>query len=321
MTSTPRRFSLRPLCVSILFLFAGGLLAGCETGSQGPPIGSGSPPTSSHYRDFASADRLSAYLRSDALPLIGAHRGGPTGRFPENAIATFGHSLTRGPVLLECDVRMTKDSVLVLMHDETLGRTTTGSGAVRSRTLRELRKLRLVSNAGDTTRYPVPTVAEALAWADGRAVLQLDVKEDVPRSLVTERLRRMDALDRALVITYTLDDAQWYHRRLPPLLLSVSAETKAEAAAYVEQIEPARLVAFAGVGPPSQDVLRLFASRDVPVTVGTFGDLDQRAQQRGLTVYRQLFEQGVGILATDETALASQAAATYRSVPTVEATP
>jgi glycerophosphoryl diester phosphodiesterase len=311
----------RSLLPAMLIVLAGGLLAGCGTGRQGPSSGNSPPPAPSHYRDFATADRLSAYLRSDALPLIGAHRGGPTGRFPENALATFAHSLTHGPVLLETDVRMTKDSLLVLMHDETLDRTTTGRGPLRAKALHEVRELRLVTNAGDTTAYPVPTVAEALAWAEGRAVLQLDVKEGVPKSLVAERLRRMDALDQALVITYTLGDARWYHRRLPSLLLSVSAETRAEAAAYVEQIEPSRLVAFAGVGDPSQDVLRLFASRNVPVTVGTFGDLDQRAQQRGLTVYRTLFEQGVGIVATDETALASQAAATYRPEPPVEATP
>lgn len=55
--------------------------------------------------------------------------------------------------------------------------------------------------------------------------------------------------------------------------------------------------------------------------VGPFGPLDERARQQGLTVYRTLFEQGVGIIATDETAPASQAAATYQREPTVEATP
>jgi glycerophosphoryl diester phosphodiesterase len=49
------------------------------------------------------------------------------------------------------------------------------------------------------------------------------------------------------------------------------------------------------------------------VTVGTFGDLDRQARQRGLVVYRDLFRQGVDVIATDETALASQAAATYQA--------
>jgi len=321
MTLVSRCVSVRILLPGILAFLAVGLLAGCETGQQVPSDGKGPLPTPSHFRDFATADRLSSYLRSDALPLIGAHRGGATDRFPENAIATFEHSLDHGPVLLETDVRLTKDSVLVLLHDETLDRTTTGSGPVRSKTLHEVRGLRLITNAGDTTRYPVPTAAEALAWAEGRAVLQLDVKEGVPRSLVAERLRQADALDQAIVITYTLNDARWYHRRLPNLLLSVSAETREEAVAHVEQIEPSRLVAFAGVGEPSQEVLSVFESRNIPVTVGTFGDLDERAQQQGLTVYRTLFEQGVGIVATDETALASQAAATYQSEPTSREAP
>jgi glycerophosphoryl diester phosphodiesterase len=314
--------SLLPQLVrfTTLLIAAGALIVGCGTDGKTSTEG-GAPADPAHYRDFETADRLSAYLRSDALPLIGAHRGGPATGYPENALATFAHSLTHGPVLLETDVRMTEDSVLVLMHDETLGRTTTGSGPVRDRTLSDLRTLRLVTDSGNTTRYQVPTVAEALAWAEGRAVLQLDVKEDVPRSLVTDLLRRMDALDQALVITYALEDARWYHRRMPELLLSVSAETREEAVAHLEQIEPSRLVAFAGVGTPSEEVLSVFSNRNVPVTVGTFGDLDRQARQRGLVVYRDLFRQGVDVIATDETALASQAAATYQAPSTGEERP
>jgi len=304
-----------------LLVVAAGLLVGCESGSQERGTAGPVPPAPSNYRDFESADRLSAYLRSDALPLVGAHRGGATERFPENALPTFAQSLTHGPVLLEVDVRMTKDSVLVLMHDETLERTTSGQGTVGAQTLEALRGLRLTADTGRTTRFAVPTLAEALAWAEGRAVLQLDVKENVPRSAVANLLRRREALDQALVITYTLEGARWYHRQLPELLLSVSAETAEKAKEYFEQIDPSRLVAFVGVGRPSEAVLRVFSRRDVPVTVGTFGDLDRQARQRGLVVYRNLFRQGVDIIATDETALASQAAATYRPEPSAEGRP
>jgi len=308
----PRSYRLlffRPLLV----VAAGALLLGCGAGEPNQGVGDRPQPHPSNHRDFSSADRLSAYLRSDARPLVAAHRGGPTEGSPENAIPTFAHALTEGPVLLEVDVRMSQDSVLVLMHDETLGRTTTGSGEVRARTLSELRELRLRSNSGRDTPYQIPTVAEALAWAEGRAVLQLDVKENVPRSRVASVLRRLDALDRALVITYTLQDARWYHRRLPALLLSVATETVEEARAHLNAIESSRLVAFAGVGPPSEDLVRVLSSRGVPVTVGTFGELDQQARRRGVSVYRELFRQGVDIVATDETALARQAAGTYRA--------
>jgi glycerophosphoryl diester phosphodiesterase len=312
------RLSFRS-AVLVAAVLGGGLLAGCQAGGSERPAGEWPRPASSHYRDFESADSLSAYLRSEALPLVGAHRGGAAGAHPENALATFAQSLTYGPALLEVDVRMSKDSVLVLMHDDTLGRTTTGSGPVRAHALSELRALRLIAPSGDTTRFGVPTVAEALAWAEGRAVLQLDVKEEVPRPLVTDVLRRFGALDRALVITYALEDARWYHERLPELLLSVSAETREEAAAHLRHVDSSRLIAFAGVGDPPQEVVDFLQGRNVPVTVGTFGELDRRARQQGLSVYRDLLERGVGILATDQVALASQAAETHEAGSTAEA--
>lgn len=319
--SLPLRSASLKAVVVLLLVSVGVLLVGCGA-DQGKQAGKQVPlPASENYRDFESADSLAAYLRSDALPLVAAHRGGPTGAFPENAIPTFAKSMTEGPVLLETDVRMTKDSVLVLLHDETLDRTTTGTGEVQSKTLRELRGLQLVANSSQTTNYQVPTLAEALTWAEGRAVLQLDIKEAVPRTAVANVLQETDALDQALVITYTLDDAQWYHERLPNLLLSVSTETREEAEAYVKAIDPSRLLAFAGVGVPSEGVVGFLKSRDVPVAVGTFGDLDQEARRRGIVVYRELFRNGVDIVSTDETALANQAAASYRPETTAEAMP
>jgi glycerophosphoryl diester phosphodiesterase len=192
---------------------------------------------------------------------------------------------------------------------------------LRAASLPELRGLRLVADTARTTPYPVPILAEALAWAEGRAVLQLDVKEDVPRKRVADLLRRMDALDQALVITDALAEARWYHRRLPALVLSVTADTPDAATAVLKAVDPSRLVAFVGVGPPSDAVLRVFRRAGVPVTVGTFGALDRQARQRGLVVYRDLFRQGVDVIATDETALGHQAADTYRPQSTSEPRP
>ena len=188
--------------LSVLITGVGLTLSGCQTRQQEVSGEQVAAPAPENYRDFQDADGLASYLHSPPAPLIGAHRGGPAQGFPENATQTFGHALTKGPVLLECDVRMTKDSVLVLMHDETLGRTTTGSGPVRGHALKEVRSVQLQTEGGSTTRFEVPTVQEALAWAEGRAILELDIKEEVPRSRVVEALRRSDGLDQALVITY-----------------------------------------------------------------------------------------------------------------------
>ncbi len=88
-------------------------------------------------------------LRESGQTVVAAHRGGPEPGFAENAIPTFENTLTQAPALLEIDIRETSDGALVLMHDDTLERTTTGAGAVREATLAELQALSLEDETGD----------------------------------------------------------------------------------------------------------------------------------------------------------------------------
>src|SRR5690554_173485 len=59
----------------------------------------------------------------NSYPLVSAHRGGVSKGFPENALETFAHTASKMPAIIECDIRLTRDSVLVLLHDETIERT------------------------------------------------------------------------------------------------------------------------------------------------------------------------------------------------------
>jgi glycerophosphoryl diester phosphodiesterase len=114
------------------------------------------------------------------------------------------------------------------------------------------------------------------------------------------------------VITDSLADSQWYHQRLPTLILSVSADSRDEAEALVQSIDPSRLIGWVGVGEVPSGPTDVFSNHDVPVAVGTFGALDRQARRQGLAVYHRLFDRGVDLVATDETALARQAADTYQ---------
>lgn len=85
-------------------------------------------------------------------PLLIAHRGG-AGLAPENTLEAFESAVYRwGADMLEMDVRLTKDGEVVVIHDETVDRTTDGSGAVAEMTLEELQELdagfRFVDEAG-----------------------------------------------------------------------------------------------------------------------------------------------------------------------------
>jgi len=94
------------------------------------------------------------------MPLVYAHRGGAALR-PENTIAAFDHGLACGADGLEFDVHLARDGVVVIHHDETLDRTTTGRGRVADRTAAELEAFDVPALADVLGRYPdVPLIIE-----------------------------------------------------------------------------------------------------------------------------------------------------------------
>jgi glycerophosphoryl diester phosphodiesterase len=111
-------------------------------------------------------------FRDEAFPLIVAHRGASSTR-PENTLGAFEEAIRLGAPVVELDVRLTRDGVPVVMHDATVDRTTDGTGAVADLTAEELAAL----NAGMREQpAAVPTLAEALHLASGRAALALEIK-------------------------------------------------------------------------------------------------------------------------------------------------
>lgn len=275
-----------------------------------PPAPAYGAVSSVHYRDFADADDLAAYLRwrPGAPVLVSAHRGGPAPGLPENALATFEYTLNFAPVLVEADVRRAADGTLVLHHDETLDRTTTGTGPVAARTLAELRTLYLLDPEGTVTHHRIPTLAEALAWAEGRAILMLDVKEDVPPEAVVAAIREADAEDQTIVIVYALADLRAYHALAPDLVYSAAATTPAEVEALLAApVDTGRLVAFAGVGTVDPVVVARLHEAGIRVQAGTFGATDEAAARLGAAAYRPLLDAGADVLATDDVPAAARA--------------
>lgn len=105
--------------------------------------------------------------------MVVAHRG--DWRYaPENSIAAIEHSIAVGVDIVEIDLQMTKDSVLIVMHDSRLERTTTGSGAVGEWTMDSLRTLHLKNGCGLKTKHRIPTLEEALLAAKGKVLVNLD---------------------------------------------------------------------------------------------------------------------------------------------------
>jgi len=261
-----------------------------------------------HYLAFESPAQLQEYFRwsPDKAPIISAHRGGPMEGYPENCIETFERALLYAPCLIECDVARSKDSVLVLMHDRTLDRTTTGSGLVSDYTLEELKKLYLKDNQGNITPYRIPTLAEVLDWARGRAIVELDIKGSIAPEEIVAIIREKRALSYTVVITYNIEVAKKYHALEPQLMISASARGIEGAQRLLESgINPSCIIAFVGVYEPEKKVYELLHKNRIMAILGTMGNLDRKAEKHGISVYKKLINNGADILATNNVPLAA----------------
>lgn len=260
------------------------------------------PVSSAHYRQYATADALADALRwtPGRAPLVSAHRGGPPAGLPENSLAALDHALNFAPALLEVDVRPTADGRLVLLHDETLDRTTTGTGLLGAASFVAVRQVRLRDGRGALTSFRVPTLAEALAWADGRAVLALDVKPGASFERVVAAVREAGAENRVVVIVYSLADHRAVAALAPDLVVSTPAETMEQVDALLASgLDLSRAVAFAGVGVPDRAVAERLHGAGLLVQAATFPIDGAALTAADPGLYAPFFEAGVDVLATD----------------------
>jgi len=252
--------------------------------------------------NLKTADDLYQFLtyNENSYPLISAHRGGPSDGYPENAIPTFAEVASKMPAIIECDISMTKDSILVLMHDETLDRTTTGKGKLSRKTYEELQELYLKDNKGELTNYKIPTLEDVLKWGIGRVIYTLDVKKSVPYEKVIELIRNTKAESNSIIITYSANQAEVVNRLAPDIMISASIK-KADDLTRLNElgIPDTRLIAFVGTTEPDTSVYTLLRQHGIKSILGTIGNLDRSAAKAGYQLYADFVSRGADILSTD----------------------
>ncbi|WP_268035035.1 glycerophosphodiester phosphodiesterase family protein [Algoriphagus sp. PAP.12] len=255
-----------------------------------------------HYIRLINLDETRQFYTwtSDRIPLVSAHRGGPYPGFPENAIETFDNVLKYTPAIIELDVAMTKDSVLVLMHDDELDRTTTGTGKVEDVTYEYIQGLFLEDNDGKKTSFKVPTLEEALLWSKGKALLTVDIKKSVPFEMVVDVVRETQSEAYAALISYTFPAAKKLHYLAPDLMLSVTIRNEEEIRRFEETGIPwTRVIAFTGVAERNPEFNNAIHEKGAFTILGVLGNLDRMAERRGDEVYASFVQKGADILATD----------------------
>ena len=128
---------------------------------------------SAYAGNRAELIRQKLLARNNSSVIVASHRG-DWRNFCENSLEAIDNAAKMGVDIVEIDVQRTKDGQLILMHDPTLDRTTTGKGNIKDTTLAYIRTLHLKNGCNIRTIHRVPTLEEALIHAKGKVMLNLD---------------------------------------------------------------------------------------------------------------------------------------------------
>lgn len=260
-------------------------------------------------------DALRAQFLDSAGPvMVVAHRACWT-QTAENSIAAVQACLRMGVDMVELDVQRTRDGHLILMHDQTVDRTTNGQGLVADLTLAQVKALRLRAGKGGPdaplTDEAPPTFAEAMEAARGRVLVNVDAKGEVNLQAVQE-LERLGLVNQALIKSAASPDDRALRQVLDGrtlLFMPILREIDGTSLATAPDRYAERPVAFE-ITFVTEDYFKLGASslraRDARVWVNTLeprhaaGHVDADAVINPDAHWGRLITLGANIIQTDE---------------------
>ncbi|HEY2414684.1 MAG TPA: glycerophosphodiester phosphodiesterase family protein [Pirellulaceae bacterium] len=262
-----------------------------------------------HYIDAKTPQGLMDLLKytGEPLPLVSGHRGGAAIGFPENCIPTFEHTLANTFAMLEIDPRYAKDGTIVVHHDATLERTTTGKGPVTDFTLAELKQLRLKDLKGNVTDFQMPTLDELLEWARGKAILVLDQK-DVPPLTRVKKIEEHKAEAYAMVIVSNFKDVKACYDQNPNVMMEIFIANLDKVAEFDKLGVPWKnVVPFVGhVVPEDPKLYEAIHARGACCMIGTSRNLDRRVSSGQVSDIKELepeyhafLKRGADLIETD----------------------
>lgn len=236
----------------------------------------------------------------DRIPFISAHRGGARKGYPENCIDTFENTLKHTPAIMEIDSRLTKDSVVILMHDASLERTTNGTGKVADHTWEELKKLKLKDTEGNVTEYGIPSLDEVIDWAKGKTILILD-KKTVPIEITARKIREHKAEASTMIMAYNYNEAKQYYKLNKDIMMEVFIPNREKLAEFDKSGVPwENIVAFiAHAKPEDKELYNLIHKKGAMCIVGSSRIYDKEYLAGKTDVYETIIKEGADIIEAD----------------------
>lgn len=177
--------------------------------------------------------------------ILVAHRGA-AGLAPENTLVAFERGIAEKADAVECDVHLSKDGELVVMHDPSLSRTTDGSGNIGDVSFAEIRKLNAAAKWTGSPVAPqkVPTLQELVDLINRRVALQVEVKVKPDGSRypgieqkVIDVLRKAGMIDKTVIISFNWPTLQEIKKIEPKLKTGALSSGFADPVAVAQQVK------------------------------------------------------------------------------------
>lgn len=295
-----------PLIALILAAGCNGEMSGLSSPDKPAAPANEAPGDEASPVSFDLSSVFDCVRENDGL-VIASHRGGPAPGYPENAIETLQYGFDAGIRVFEIDVAESRDGTLFLMHDRSLGRTTTGSGLVADTDWADLQKMKLVDDEGTVTDFSIPTLEEALSWArETGAILELDRKVTTSFRNIIHAVRDAGAENNVILITYNDDEALRVAEVAPELMIKAGIGDRDHEAAMIEAgLAPEKLIVWTGTNRPNPGKWRGLASKGIESAFGTLGRKGERLDDQywadgDPSEYQDLLDGGLVMLDTDE---------------------
>jgi glycerophosphoryl diester phosphodiesterase len=246
-------------------------------------------------------------VREKGGMLIASHRGGPAIGYPENGLETLQYATDNATIIHEIDVAESRDGVLFLMHDRTLGRTTTGEGMVADTDWEDIARTNLVDMEGTVTDFHPPKLSDVLLWAKANGtIVELDKKPTTSFRNIISHVRAAGAEQNTILITYNDNQAKEVARLAPDLMMTASIRSlehqkELEAAG----VDMTKVIAWMGINDPNPRAFKAIGSRGIETAFGTLGRKGERLDDIYLadgdaSEFEDLYLGGLTLLATDE---------------------
>ncbi len=241
-------------------------------------------------------------------PIMMAHRMSPTEGFVENSLVTLKYNMKHYPCSIqEIDVRITQDGIAILLHDNSIDRTTDGKGSIDKFTFAELQKFKLKDGKGNILfSEHIPLLEDALNIIKGKGIAMLDMKPGTDPEIMMDIVKKTNTFNDIIVICYSIDDANKLNRKYPELMLALGFNSKEDIEKNKKSGLPYKnLIALVPGVIQDQSFYDSIRAMGIPISFGAQNKVDKK--DNAAEIYRNLHKAGITILCTDSIANAHKA--------------